>query len=106
MSGLLRLEIQQPEIIAGFGDVVRRARLPKGGTRAAVGRRGFSVGLKTIASASSAEILTAMNLATPKETNGAAAARPDMPDKVKASLRTWLLNTSGVAGTDGHKTSL
>ena len=94
-----------PEIIAVLGDVVRRMRLLRG-TRAAIGRRGFSADLKAIAGASSADFLTAMNLATPKETIGTAAARPDMPDKVKTALRTLLLSTSDVAGTEGRKTSL
>ena len=50
--------------------------------------------------------MTAMNLATSNETIGTACARPDMPDKVKTALRTLLLSTSDVAGTEGRKTSL
>ena len=76
------------------------------GTRAAIGRRGLSADLKAIAGASSADFLTAMNLATPKDTIGTAAARPDMSDKLKTSLRTLRLSTSDVAGTEGRKTSL
>ena len=41
-----------PEIIAVLGDVVRRLRLLKG-TRAAVGRKGFSADLKVLSSATS-----------------------------------------------------
>jgi hypothetical protein len=55
-----------PEIIAVLGDVVRRMRLLKG-TRAAIGRKGFGVDLKALASASAADFMEAMHIAGPKE---------------------------------------
>ena len=94
-----------PEIIAVLGDVVRRMRLLKG-TKAAIGRKGFTADLKTVASASSADFLAAMNIAGPKESIGSACARPEMPAKVKTALRTLLLSTSDVPGTEGRKTTL
>lgn len=94
-----------PEIIAVLGDVVRRMRLLKG-TRAAVGRRGFSADLRALASASSADFMEAMHIAGPKESISSAAARPDMPAKVKSALRTLLLSTSDVPGTEGRKAQL
>jgi len=94
-----------PEIIAVLGDVVRRMRLLKG-TRAAVGRKGFSADLRALASASSADFMEAMHIAGPKESMGSASARPDMPPKVKTALKTLLLSTSDVPGTEGRKAAL
>ena len=54
-----------PEIIAVLGDVVRRMRLLKG-TRAAIGRKGFGVDLRALASASAADFMEAMHIAGPK----------------------------------------
>ena len=95
----------KPEIIAVLGDVIRRMRLLKG-TRAAIGRKGFTADLKAIAEATSAEFLEAMNIAGPRETIGSATTRSDMPPKVKTALRTLLLSTSDVPGTEGRKTRL
>ena len=95
----------KPEIIAVLGDVVRRMRLLKG-TRAAIGRRGFTADLKALASASSADFMEAMNIAGPKESIVSACARPEMPAKVKTALRTLLLSTSEVPGTEGRKAQL
>ena len=94
-----------PEIIAVLGDVVRRMRLLKG-TRAAIGRKGFTADLKAIASASAADFMEAMNIAGPKDSIGSASARPEMPAKVKTALRTFLLSTSDVPGPEGRKTKL
>ena len=94
-----------PEIIAVLGDVVRRLRLLRG-TRAAVGRKGFSADLRALADASSDDFLEAMNIAGPKESICSAAARPEMPAKVKTALRTLLLSTSDVVGTEGRKAQL
>ena len=91
-----------PEIIAVFGDVVRRMRLLKG-ARAAIGRKGFTADLKMLASATSEEFMEAMNIAGPRETISSACGRPDMPAKVKTALRTLLLSTSDVPGTEGRK---
>jgi hypothetical protein len=55
-----------PEIIAVFGDVVRRMRLLKG-TKAAIGRKGFTADLKAVASASAADFMDAMNIASKRE---------------------------------------
>ena len=94
-----------PEIIAVLGDVIRRLRLLKG-TRAAIGRKGFGADLKVLASASATDFLEAMHIATPNECIASAAARPDMPAKVKTALRTLLLSTSDVPATEGRKTQL
>ena len=45
-----------PEIIAVLGDMIRRLRLLKG-TRAAIGRKGFSADLRAIASASAEDFM-------------------------------------------------
>ena len=95
----------KPEIIALFGDVVRRLRLLKG-TKAAIGRKGFSADLKALATASAEEFMEATNLAKPRESITTAVARKDMPAKVKTALRTLLLSTSDVPGTEGRKTAL
>ena len=95
----------KPEIIALLGDVVRRLRLLKG-TKAAIGRKGFSADLKALATASAEEFMEATNLAKPRESITTAVARKDMPAKVKTALRTLLLSTSDVPGTEGRKTAL
>ena len=94
-----------PEIIAVLGDVIRRLRLLKG-TRAAVGRKGFSADLKVLATASVEDFTEAMNIAKPSDCITTACARPEMPAKVKTALRTLLLSTSDVPGTEGRKTQL
>ena len=94
-----------PEIIAVLGDVLRRLRLLKG-TRAAIGRKGFSADLRTIASATAEDFMEAMNIGGPKETLGLACANPMMPATVKTALRSLLLSTSDVPGTEGRKAKL
>ena len=94
-----------PEIVAVLGDVVRRLRLLKG-TRAAVGRKGFSGDLEVLAKASVDDFMEASSIANPKESIVTAVCRPDMPAKVKTALRTLLLSTSDVPGTEGRKTAL
>jgi len=94
-----------PEIVAVLGDVVRRLRLLKG-TRAAVGRKGFSGDLEILANASADDFMEASSIANPKESIVTAVSRPDMPTKVKTALRTLLLSTSDVPGTEGRKTAL
>ena len=95
----------KPEIIALLGDVVRRLRLLKG-TKAAVGRKGFSADLKALATATADEFMEATNIAKPRESIVTAVARKDMPAKVKTALKTLLLSTSDVPGTEGRKTAL
>ena len=94
-----------PEIIAVMGDVVRRLKLLKG-TRAAIGRKGFDADLTVLASASSQDFMEAMNIAGPKESIGSALSRPDMPAMIKTALRTLLLSTNEVPGTEGRKKRL
>ena len=50
--------------------------------------------------------MEAMNIARPTESITTAVARADMPAKVKTALRTLLLSTSDVPGTEGRKTAL
>ena len=94
-----------PEIVAVLGDVIRRLRLLKG-TRAAVGRKGFGKDLKILAEASAEDFMEALNIAKPGDSIGSAVSRPGMPAKVKTALRTLLLSTSDVPGTEGRKTAL
>ncbi len=89
-----------PEIIAVLGDVVRRLRLLKG-TRAAIGRKGFGTDLQMLAEASVEDFMEALNIAKPSDSIASAAFRPAMPAKVKTALRTVLLITSDVPGTEG-----
>ena len=95
----------KPEMICVLGDVVRRLRLLKG-TRAAIGRKGFSADLQTLAKATADDFMHAMNIARPRESITTAVTRSDMPAKVKTALRTLLLCTSDVPGTEGRKTAL
>ena len=92
-----------PEIIAILGDVVRRLRLLKG-TKAAIGRRGFGADLQMLGEASVEDFMEALNIAKPRDSIGSACSRPGMPAKVKTALRTLLLSTSDVPGTEGRKT--
>ena len=94
-----------PELIAVLGDVVRRLRLLKG-TRAAIGRRGFGTDLQMLAEASVEVFMGALNIAKPNDSIGSACSREGMPAKVRTALRTLLLSTSDVPGTEGRKTAL
>ena len=76
------------------------------GTRAAVGRKGFGKDLQILADASAEEFMEALNIAKPRDCIGSAISRPGMPAKVKTALRTLLLSTSDVPGTEGRKTAL
>ena len=94
-----------PEIIAVLGDVMRRLALLKG-TRAAVGRKGFGQDLRILAEASAEDFMAALHIATPSESIVSVCSRPDMSQKVNTALRTLLLSTSEVPGTEGRKTQL
>ena len=94
-----------PEITAVLGDVVRRLRLLQG-TRAAMARKGFGADLKAIASATAADFMEAAGIAKPDESILSGAGRSDMPAKVKTALRSLLLSTSDVPGTEGRKIAL
>ncbi len=94
-----------PEIIAVMGDVIRRLRLLKG-TRAAIGRKGFGADLKVLATASADDFMQATNIAKQNDSISTACARPDMPAEVRTALRTLLISTSDVPGTEGRKTQL
>ena len=50
--------------------------------------------------------MEAMNIAGPRESIGSAISPPDMPPKIKNALRTLLLSTSEVPGTEGCKKKL
>ena len=94
-----------PEIIAVLGDVVRRLRLLKG-TKAAVGRRGFGADLQMLGEASVEDFMEALNIAKPFDSICSACSREGMPAKVRMALRTLLLSTSDVPGTEGRKSAL
>ena len=85
--------------------MVRRLRLLKG-TKAAIGRRGFGADLQMLGEASVEDFMEALNIAKPRDSIGSACSRPGMPAKVKTALRTLLLSTSDVPGTEGRKTAL
>ncbi len=76
------------------------------GTRAAVGRKGLDGDVKTLASASAEDFMEAQNTTKPSESIGTAAARSDMPAKVRTAMRSLLLSTANVPGTEGRKTAL
>ena len=94
-----------PEVLAMLGDAVRRLKMLQG-VRATIQRRGFWQDLKSIAEATVEEFMAANKLATRNESMGSAAARADMPAKVRAALRTLLLSSANVPGTEGRKQSL
>ena len=94
-----------PEVLAMLGDGVRRLKMLQG-VRATIQRRGFWQDLKSIAEATVEEFMAANKLATRNESMGSAAARAEMPAKVRAALRTLLLSTSDVPGTEGRKQTL
>ena len=85
--------------------MIRRLRLLKG-TRAAIGRKGFGSDLQILSEASAEDFMEALNIAKPADCIGSAIARPGMPANVKTALRTLLLSTSDVPGTEGRKTAL
>ena len=76
------------------------------GTKVAIGRKGFDADLKAVADSSYEEFMEAMRIANPRETIASAANRADMPPKVRTALRTLLLSTSAVPGTEGRKRKL
>jgi hypothetical protein len=94
-----------PEVLAMLGDAVRRLRMLQG-VRATVQRRGFWQDLKAIADATVEDFMAANKLATRNESMGSAYHRADMPAKVRAALRTLLLSTANVPGTEGRKEAL
>ena len=92
-------------IVAVLADVVRRMKMLRG-ARAAIGRKGFDADLKTLANSTYEDFLEAMHISTPKESIVSAANRSDMPPKIRTALRTLLLSTSAVPGTEGRKKKL
>ena len=95
----------EPEVAAMLGDATRRLALLQG-VRGAVQRKGFWQDLKAISEASVSDFMVAQNIATPGESLGTAATRSDMPAKTRTALRTLLLSTANVFGTEGRKQSL
>ena len=87
-----------------LGDPCRRLAMLQG-VRATMERRGFWQDLKSIAEASTEDFMLAQNIATKRETLGSAASRADMPAKVRTALRSVLLSTANVPGTEGRKQS-
>ena len=94
-----------PEIVAVLGDVRRRLALLRG-TRLALQRHGFSKDLKTIANATVEDYETALGIAGPRESIIGALGHKELPASVKTALRTLLLSTSDVPGTEGHKVAM
>ena len=94
-----------PEIVAVLGDVRRRLALLRG-TRAATQRRGFKKDLQSICGATPADYEAALGLAGPRESILSALGHKEVPAAVKTALRTLLLSTSDVPGTEGRKVAL
>ena len=94
-----------PEVLAMLGDSVRRLKMLQG-VRATIQRRGFWQDLKSIAEATVEAFMAANKLATRNESMGSAAARTDMPARVRAALRTLVLSSANVPGSEGRKQSL
>ena len=93
------------EIVAILGDVRRWLALLKG-TRAATQRRGYAQDLKALCKANVEDYEKALGIAGAHDGVLAGLARPDMPAAVKTALRTLLLSTSNVPGTEGRKVAL
>ena len=72
----------------------------------AIGRKGFDADLRVLASSSYEDFLEAMRIANPNESIVSAANRSDMSPKIRTALRTLLLSTSAVPGTEGRKKKL
>ena len=94
-----------PEIVAVLGDVRRRLALLRG-TRAATQRRGYKKDLQSICGATPEDYEAALGLAGPRDSILSALGHKDMPAAVKTALRTLLLSTSDVPGTEGRKVAL
>ena len=91
-----------PEVFAMLGDAARRLLMLEG-VRATMQRKGFWQDLKSIAEASVEDFMAANKLATRSESIGTAAARADMPAKLRAALRSLILSTANVPATEGRK---
>ena len=94
-----------PEIVAVLGDVRRRLALLRG-TRAATQRRGYRKDFQAICKAGVEDYEAALGLSTSGDTILSAVGRAEMPAAVKTALRTLLLSTSDVPGTEGRKVAL
>ena len=93
-----------PDIIACLGDATRRLALLQG-TRAVMARRGFGADLKEVSQASSSDIMEAAGLPKPPDCMLDALRRKDISASLKTALRSVLLSTSNVPGTEGRKVS-
>ena len=91
------------EIIACMGDVQRRLGLLTG-TRAAFSRQGFEKDVRLIAHATADEFQQAFGLLGPKAHLEGIMRHPKVPAPVKTAMRTLLLSSSNVPGTEGNKT--
>ena len=76
------------------------------GTRAATQRRGYRKDLQAICGATAADYEVALSLAGPRDSVLGTLGRKEMPAAVKTALRTLLLSTSDVPGTEGRKVAL
>ena len=76
------------------------------GTRAATQRRGYKEDLQSICGATPEDYEAALGLARPRDSILSALGHKDMPAAVKTALRTLLLSTSDVPGTEGRKVAL
>ena len=92
-----------PEIVAVLGDVRRRLALLRG-TRMQTQRQGFRRDLEAICSATPADYEAALGLSD--QSILGALAHKEVAKSVKTALRTLLLSTSDIPGTEGHKVAL
>ena len=91
-----------PEMIAIFADVRRRLALLSS-ARAVICRAGFGQDLKLIAEASASDFAQALDILGPRGTVQEAARHPETSKALKAALRTLMVCTANIPGTDGRK---
>ena len=71
-----------------------------------ISRRRFATDLQSLADASAMDFQEALNIVKPTDTVGPSMSRSGMPGKGKTALRTLLLRTSDVPGTEEQKSAL
>ena len=98
-----RSRFMESGILACQGDLQRRLAMLTG-TRAAFARQGFEQDVRLIAEATSQEFEAAFSLIGPKAHSTDALSHPGVAAPVKQALRSLLLSSAKVPGTEGNKT--
>lgn len=94
-----------PEIIACIGDTQRRMETLMG-TKAALSRAGFAHDITLIQRATPEDYLAACRAVGDSSRPADALAHQGVGQEVKAALRTLLLSTASVPGTEGYRVRL